>query len=332
MLRLIPLLLTAFAVIAPPAGAAVQVGVSENNAPMFSDPNFQALGVKTTRLVVAYNAMSAAVKGDNEISSRVAPYLAAANASGVEPLVAFEHARGAAEDCRNNRSLPQCKLPTAADYEANLRAFLIAFPQVRVITPWNEANHPSQPTQKKPKAAAMFTDIATKVCAQIGRDCTILAVDVLDQADSVKAKHPTYKSTTKWIKTFKKSVHTPLKICGIHNYSDVNRFHSDGTKALIKALGCKQYWLTETGGLYDFASFWSKKTKKAGHCSTAPKCQVKAMKYLFKIVKKFKQIKKVFIYTWYGGNQPRFDAGIVQGAPGGKTTPRPAYYVVKGHV
>jgi hypothetical protein len=331
--RLTILLLSLAALAAAPAAAsaAAQVGISENNAPMFADPNFQALHVKSTRLVVAYNAITQAAKGDDEIRSRVAPYLAAAAASGITPLVAFEHARGAAEQCQHNRSLPQCKLPSAADYEANLRAFLVAFPSVSVITPWNEANHPSQPTQRNPKAAAQFTNIAAKVCAQLGRNCTILAVDVLDQADSVKAKHPTYKATTKWIKTFKKNVQVPLKLCGIHNYSDVNRFHTDGTKALMKALGCKQYWLTETGGLYDFASFWTKSTMKAGHCTTRAKCQVKAMKYLFSIVKKFKQIKKVFIYTWYGGSQPRFDAGIVQGTPGGKTTPRPAYYVVKGH-
>ena len=41
---------------------------------------------------------------------------------------------------------------------------------------------------------------------------------------------------------------------------------------MIKALGCKQYWLTETGGLYKFGSFWSKKTKKG--CTTSASCQL----------------------------------------------------------
>jgi hypothetical protein len=32
----------------------------------------------------------------------------------------------------------------------------------------------------------------------------------------------------------------PRKICGIHNYSDVNRFRDTGTRAIIRALGCRQ--------------------------------------------------------------------------------------------
>src|SRR4051794_13105221 len=166
---LITLLLSALLLAVPTAAsAAVQVGISENNAPMFSDPNFQALGVRTTRLVTAYNVVSAAQKGDDELTARVAPYLAAAQAAGIEPLVAFEHSRGAAELCKSHKSLSQCKLPTAADYERNLRAFLVLFPQVHVIAPWNEANHYTQPTHANPKAAANFTDIAARVCAQIG--------------------------------------------------------------------------------------------------------------------------------------------------------------------
>ena len=41
----------------------------------------------------------------------------------------------------------------------------------------------------------------------------------------------------------------PRDVCGIHNYSDVNRFRTAGTRALMRALGCRRYWLTETGGI-----------------------------------------------------------------------------------
>jgi len=334
--KLSALLLSLAALAAVPASApaAVQVGISENNAPMFSDPNFQALGVKTTRLVTAFNSISAQFAGDDEISSRVAPYLAAANAAGIEPLVAFEHARGAAEICkkRSNRNKPQCRLPSATEYEQNLRAFLITFPSVRVIAPWNEANHFTQPTARNPKAAARFTDIATRVCAELNRGCTIIAADVLDQANSASAKKPKYTATVKWIKKFRAALTSKRTICGIHNYSDVNRFRTTGTKALIKALGCKQYWLTETGGLYDFASFWGKTARKRAKCSSAQNCQLKATKYLFKLVKKYKQIKRVYVYTWFGGAQPRFDAGLVKGRPGEPTVPRRAYYEVKKRI
>ena len=76
----------------------------------------------------------------------------------------------------------------------------------------------------------------------------------------------------------------------------------------MKALGCKEYWLTETGGLYKFGSFWSKKTTTAAR---APRCQVKATKYMFSLAKKYKKVKRVYVYTWFGAVTPRFDAGLV---------------------
>ena len=70
----------------------------------------------------------------------------------------------------------------------------------------------------------------------------------------------------------------------------------------MKSLGCKEYWLTETGGLYKFGSFWSKKTMKG--CSTASSCQVKATKYMFSLAKKNKKIKRLYVYTWFGARHP----------------------------
>jgi hypothetical protein len=334
--RLIALLtlLAALVVPAASASAAPLVGISENNAPMFADPNFQALGVKTTRLVVSYDAVTAATRGDDEWTGRVIPYLNAAKASGIDVLVAFEHSRGGADVCKkkSNWKLSVCRLPSVAEYEANVKAFLAARPDVKTIAPWNEANHFTQPTSRDPKRAAQFTDAAARACKQLGRACTIVAADVLDQADDPAAKRPKYKATAKWIKAFRKKLKTKRTVCGIHNYSDVNRFRTAGVKALQAALGCKQYWLTETGGLFDFGSFWTAKTKKAGGCKSAPACQLKATKYLFSTVKKNKKVKRVYVYTWFGGAQPRFDAGLVLGKPGTATKPRPAYTEVAKHI
>ena len=317
------------------ASAAALVGISENNQQMFTDPNFQALKVKTTRLVMAYDAVSAATKGDNELTDRVLPYLDNAKAAGVDVLVAFEHHRGDATICnkKKNRKKAACALPSVKAYAANVKAFLLARPEVHTIAPWNEANHFTQPTSRNAKRAAQFTDAAGKVCKQLKRKCTIVAADLLDQADNPSAKKPSFKATTKWIKTFRKGLKAKRTVCGIHNYSDVNRFRTVGLKALEKALGCKQYWLTETGGLFDFGSFWTKKTKKAGRCKTPSACQVKATKFLFSAVKRDKKVKRVYVYTWFSGDQPRFDAGLVKGtAGGGATVPRPAYSVVAGHI
>ncbi len=301
------------------ASAALTVGISENQPTMFSDPLFTSIGIKHARIVVAWDVVA---KGGFDLD-RVTSYISAAQASGVEPLVAFEHTRGDASRCGQKKYFRTavCKLPTAKQYETAIKAFLARFSYVKVIAPWNEANHFSQPTSRDPKAAAKFTDIAKKACPK----CTIVVADMLDQADDPSAKHPTFKATTKYIQAFRKALKTKRTICGIHNYSDVNRFRTTGTAALTKALGCSQYWLTETGGLYKFGSFWSKKTYHG--CKSASACQLKATKYLFSTAAKNKKIKRVYVYTWYGAVTPRFDAGLV--ANGVK---RPAYDEVAKHV
>jgi hypothetical protein len=338
-MRLKPLILVLLAgclVLPATASAKLTVGISENNWQMFSDPNYQKLGVKTTRLVVSYNVMSAAQRGDDEIH-RVQTYLAAAAASGVDVLVSFEHARGAAENCKDpsfRAANEQCRLPSNTEYRENIRAFLQAFPMVKTISPFNEVNHFTQPTARNVKAAAQFTKTAASVCKEIGRKCRIVEVDILDQADSASAKKPTYRATKRYIKAFRKAYGKKLSLCGLHTYSDVNRFRMTGTKSLMKALKCKKYWLTESGGLYNFGSFWTASMRKAAKCKNAAACQLKATKFMFKVLRKHRRkIDRAYVYTWYGTSVigqpgPRFDAGLVFGRPGEPTKPRPAYHFV----
>ena len=65
--------------------------------------------------------------------------------------------------------------------------------------------------------------------AKLCKTCKIVVADILDQADDPAAKSPKYTKTAKYIKTFRKCLKVPRTICGIHNYSDVNRFRSTGT-------------------------------------------------------------------------------------------------------
>ena len=286
------------------ASAAFTVGISENEPSMFSDPLFGEVGFKQARVIASYDV---ALHPGNFEYVRIADYLAAANAAGVEPLVSFQHQRGDSSRCNQKKYIGKgiCKLPSQAAYEKAMKAFFAAFPSAKVISPWNEANHFTQPTSRSPASAAKFTNTVAKLC----KDCKIVVADILDQADDPKAKNPKFTETAKWISKFRKALKVKRGICGIHNYSDVNRFRSTGTAAIIKALGCKEYWLTETGGLYKFGSFWTKKTYKG--CKSASSCQVKATKYMFSLAKKNKKIKRLYVYTWFGAVTPRFDAGLV---------------------
>jgi hypothetical protein len=302
------------------ASAAFTVGISENQPTMFGDPLFQQVGFKQARVIVGYDV---ALNPNDAEAVRLKQYLSAAQEQGVEVLVSLQHTRGDTSRCDQKKNIGKgiCKLPSQKAYESAIKKLFEVFPEIKVISPWNEANHFTQPTSRSPASAAKFTNTVAKLCT----DCKIVVADILDQADDPAAKKPKFTKTAKYIKDFRKALKVPRTICGLHNYSDVNRFRSDGTKALMSALGCKEYWLTETGGLYDFGSFWSKKTYKG--CSKASSCQLKATKYMFSQAKSNKKIKRLYVYTWFGGVTPRFDAGLVEDG-----TARPALTEIKKYV
>ena len=305
------LLLSLLLVLAAPgsAPAALKIGIAENQPHMFTDPFFTDLGVKHVRVVVSWNVMTS---GDDELQ-RVTEYLIAAQAQGIEPLVTFEHARGAAETCnrRRNRREPQCRLPSARQYERAFKRFRQRFPLVRSYVAWNEINHFTQPTYRDPKAAARFSRIARRNC----RGCRIVVADILDRADNARATKPRFRSTLRYIKRFRKALKVPRRYCGLHNYSDTNRFRDRGTKQIIKALGCREIWFTETGGIYKF---------RAGRLGPSSRRQLRATKYMFRLARRYKRIRRLYVYTWFGKVTPRFDAGLVAD---GK--PRPAYGELK---
>jgi hypothetical protein len=287
--------------------AAFHIGIGENQPTLFTDPLFTSLGVKQVRLVVSYDVMTSR---DDELQ-RVTQYLTAARAAGIEPLVTFEHARGSAVTCdkRKNRRKRQCRLPSPARYEREFKLFRARFPFVRAYVPWNEINHFTQPTARHPKTAARFARIVRRRC----QGCDVVVADVLDQADHPRAKKPKYRNTLRYIKRFRHALRAPRRICGLHNYSDVNRFRDTGTRKIIKALGCRQIWLTESGGIYKFASF-----------GTNARRQLRATRYMFRLARRYKRIKRVYVYTWFGRVTPRFDSGLVA-----RGRPRLAYGEVK---
>jgi hypothetical protein len=175
MRRLTISLISLLCLIALPAAAQakVKVGFSEQQAEMFSDPLFKALGTKQARLIVSYDAV---LKNTFEVAD-IDKWIAGARADGVRPLVSFNYSRGCfADGSIPNR--PECKLPSVGAYTKAFKAFRARYPDVRDISPWNEINHFSQPTARNPKRAAQFTMAAKKNC----RGCNIVAGDLLDQA------------------------------------------------------------------------------------------------------------------------------------------------------
>jgi hypothetical protein len=279
------------------AEAAVLVGVADQSPAMFTQPLFTQLNVKRSRIFPAWNV--ALSRGH---ARALDEWLNAARAAGIEPLVSFSQSVGS----RCPRK--PCKLPTVREFTRAFRAFRKRWPFVRVVSPWNEANHRSQPTFKNPKRAAQYYNVVRKLC----RGCRIVAADVIDETNMER-----------WLSVFRRTAIRP-RLWGLHNYRDTNPRRGQkfgGTRRLVRAVK-GEIWLTETGGLARFV-LPSGGTLFPFSLSR----QNRAVKRMFSLARRYRsRIKRLYIYNWFGQtSRNRFDAGLVNV----NGTPRPAYNTVR---
>jgi PKD repeat protein len=273
-------------------GRLPAIGISDNQASTFDDPNFQVLKLRYARLVSPWNAIFTE-------PARLDAWLQGARAHGIRPLVSFEHTRGQA--CPGKH----CKGPTVAQYKRAWKAFHKKYPWVKDISPWNEVNSATQPTGKRPDLAASYYNVVRANC----RGCTIIAADLLD-ASNIR----------RYTAAFLAKAKGKPRLWGLHNYTDTNRFRSRGTNALLQTVKGR-VWLTETGGVVRFV------TQKG--VVALPKSESRAKKainYMFRLAEaNAKRIKRIYVYQWKVNNPfDRFDAGIVR--PDG--SPRPSFDVL----
>ena len=279
----------------PARGTGPLVGIADQKPQTFSDPLFRRLGFARGRLNTPWNSIFTEPQ-------RLASWLDAARAAGVEPLVAFERARGSA--C----PVQPCALPPVAAYRRAVSAFHRRYPWVRLLQPWNEANSATQPTGSRPERAAAYYEAVKAVC----RSCVVTAADVLDG-----------NNLERWLTRFKAALHgTPTPLWGLHNYTDTNRFRTRGTKRML-SLVKGEIWFTEAGGIVSF-------TTADGRAALAydERRAARAIRFLFRLARLSPRITRIYIYQWkidFRGN--RFDAGLI--GPDGKS--RPALAVVLQH-
>jgi plastocyanin len=273
-------------------GRLPAIGISDNQATTFADPNFQVLKLRYARLVSPWNAIFTE-------RDRLDAWLQAARAGGIRPLVSFQHARGMT--CPGKH----CKGPSKAQFTRAWKAFHKKYPWVKDISPWNEVNSATQPTGKRPDLAAAYYNVVRANC----RGCTIVAADLLD-ATNIR----------RYVASFLVKAKGKPGLWGLHNYTDTNRFRSRGTKALLETVR-GNIWLTETGGVVRFVT--SKGVVALPKSESRAK---KAMDYMFRLAEaNARRIKRIYVYQWKVNNPfDRFDAGVLR--PDG--TPRPSFDVL----
>ena len=280
--------LLAALVAVPAAQAKVIAGLSEQNPAMFDQSNWSQLKLKRVRYIVSWNYAKHAYE-----RAEVSGFMYAAHAHKQDVLVSFSASRGCFNGKYSKRE--SCKAPSQKAYKAAVKGFRKQFPYAKTFAAWNEANHVSQPTSRSPKLAAKYYKTLKSVCKR----CKIQAADLLDQSN--------LKS---YVRRFLKASHGAGRIWGLHNYKDVNRHQSKGVRSLL-SLVKGQVWLTETGGIVQF---------KASGFSYSLKRAAKSTKYMFSLARKYKRIKRIYVYRWFGeSRKARFDAGLVN--PDGSSRP-----------
>ncbi len=289
-------LLAALALLAVPAGASAAppvIGVGEQNAAMFATPSWEHLGAPDVRYIVPWDAL----KSDWQRAETDA-YMAAAENAGAHVLLGFGHSR--IESRRR-------KLPSASEYRHVFLRFRARYPFINEYLTWNEANHCSQPTCRRPDMAARYYDILRDDCT----GCTVVGPSVLDKRDMPK-----------WVHQVELHAKHRIGIWAIHNYIDANRFRTRGTKALLKAVKGK-VWFTETGGLVrrdngstiDFAN--------------SPTHAVRAVKWVFKLARLSPRVQRIYFYHWVAPEPgATWDSALLDA----RGNPRPALAVIKRFV
>jgi hypothetical protein len=269
------------------AAHAAVVGLADQQAQSYADPRAQALGLRYARLTVPWDAATSEPEA-------VAAWLAAVQAAGMAPHIAFEHL--ATDRCPGQ----PCTTPTAAQYGAAIRRFVARFPQVRTYTTWNEANHASQPVADDPEAVARYYDVLRAACP----GCTIVAGDVLDSG-----------SYQRWLQRFLRASTSTPRLWGLHDYGDVTYGRTTGVETVLATVPGR-LWIEETGGLVAVRNTAGRQTLAVDEATAA-----RAIDRAFAIAAANPRVARMYVYQWRANAGDRFDAGLVRP----DATARPSY-------
>jgi hypothetical protein len=302
MSRLALLLFSLFILALIPATASarydVRVGVGDQNIEMFDQPLFQQAQLKRVRYFVPWD-----LARHHAQLREAEDYVRRAREDGISVMVHIS---------TNDLRIKRGHLPSKRGYKRMVKKIVRDLRPlgVREWGVWNEANHPSQPTWNHPKRAAQYYQMMRQIC----RGCTIVALDVLDQRGVERYIDRFYRALPRHLRR-------KARVVGIHNYGDVNRHKTSGTRSIMhqvrKWVHAPKYWLTETGGIVELGRSFRCSQSRAGH----------RIDYLFKLLKKYhRQIDRAYVYNWFGvGCKTRMDTGLVN-ADG---TSRPSYRALR---
>jgi hypothetical protein len=278
-------LLAAFGAAPAQAAVGVSVGIGDQSAAMFSNPNWQRLHLTRSRYFIRWDAMKYP-----SVYKAAGSWVYQARKHGVTPTLFLT---------TNNYAYGAAKLPSTNTYDQQVRKLIAYFKPrgVKEWGTWNEANHKSEPTYRSPTRVAQYFHIMRKRCS----GCTVVGLDVLVQS-----------SVGGYIAHFFSALSTSdrskVTIVGIHNYPDDNRFRTSGTANIIKVTHRRKsdvkFWITEGGGIVNFGSDFPCDEHRAA----------KAVTQTFRVARTYDaSVTRLYDYNWTGNNCQGFDTGLTRG-------------------
>ena len=190
--------------------------------------------------------------------------------------------------CGSPAACRSAGFPPPPSTSAAFVAFRERFPHVRVYAPWNEPNHRTQPTWNTPETGRGVHEHRgapppARAARSSSATCSTRPTPGLQQ-------RPTYGAPRRWVQRYRAALRISRDVCGIHNYSDVNRFRTAGTRCPIRA--------RLPAGLAhrdrrDHGLGWAGRAM-AGARLRATRVPVPARR------PRAPRITRVYVYTWFG--------------------------------
>ena len=198
-------------------------------------------------------------------------------------------------------------LPSPRQFRREFLRFRSRYPFVTSYLTWNEANHCSQPTCRRPDAVARFYDILRDECV----GCTVVGPSVLDKRDMPK-----------WVAQVERHAKHRIGIWAIHNYIDANRFRTRGTKALLRGQGPDLVHRDRRPG-----AARQRLDDRVRRLARPTPCAPRS--WVFKLARLSPRVRRVYFYHWVA---PEPDATWDSALVDARGTPRPALAVIKRYI